>query len=60
MHRYRDAIRVMAETDDADETENQALATRPVAGYGVILYPHRPTLDEAEAVQSVLRRVATF
>ena len=60
MHRYRDAIRVLAETDEMDETENEALATRPAAGYGVILYPHRPAPDEAEAVQSALRQLRRF
>ena len=62
MHRYRDAIRVLStgQSDRNNELEDEALPTCPAACYGVILYPHRPELGEAEAVERALRRLRRF
>lgn len=63
MHRYRDAIRVLneSEEDETDESEfSEFIATRPAAGYGVILYPHRPTPEETEATLNALKQLRRF
>jgi len=62
MHRYRDAVRVLEDEEPVDEEEDKdpKLATRPAAGYGVVLYPNRPAPSDNEAVHRSLQRLHRF